>query len=112
MAQPDQTVAMRYAAPPASDPARTGARKSWSEQAQEVRREVQVIWLVCKDPRTPWYARLVAACIGKPQVIGGCPGTSQRDTQNGIRSQAALVRSSIPSEHGRINGRLIEDVHP
>ena len=38
------------------------ARRRWKEQAQKVAREVEVIWLVFKDPRTPWYARLVAAC--------------------------------------------------
>jgi uncharacterized membrane protein YkvA (DUF1232 family) len=38
------------------------SRKSWKDQAQELGREIDVIWRVFKDPRTPWYARLVAAC--------------------------------------------------
>lgn len=36
--------------------------KSWRQQAQILRREVWIIWLICKDPRTPWYAKLVAGC--------------------------------------------------
>jgi uncharacterized membrane protein YkvA (DUF1232 family) len=36
--------------------------KTWREQAEILRREVTVIWFVCKDSRTPWYARVVAAC--------------------------------------------------
>lgn len=37
-------------------------RRNWREQAQILRREVMSIWFICKDSRTPWYARLVAAC--------------------------------------------------
>src|SRR5262245_9001280 len=37
-------------------------KKSWREQAQILRREVLSIWFICKDSRTPWYAKLVAAC--------------------------------------------------
>lgn len=64
----NQTIATRRSrshAPmiePTSPSAGGAARRSWQEQAQEVGREVKVIWLVFKDPRTPWYARLVAAC--------------------------------------------------
>lgn len=36
--------------------------KSWREQAQILRREVMTIWFVCKDSRTPWYAKVAAAC--------------------------------------------------
>jgi uncharacterized membrane protein YkvA (DUF1232 family) len=45
-----------------SGPERAVESKTWKEQAQEVGREVKLIWLVFKDPRTPWYARLIAAC--------------------------------------------------
>jgi uncharacterized membrane protein YkvA (DUF1232 family) len=45
-----------------SAPERAVRGKTWKEQAQEVGREVKVIWLVFKDPRTPWFARLIAAC--------------------------------------------------
>jgi len=36
--------------------------KSWREQAQILRREIRVIWLICKDSRTPWYVKIVAIC--------------------------------------------------
>jgi len=35
---------------------------SWKQQAQQVHKEAHVFYLVFKHPRTPWYARLVAAC--------------------------------------------------
>jgi uncharacterized membrane protein YkvA (DUF1232 family) len=35
--------------------------EDWKEQAQIIRREVRVIWLIFKDSRTPWYAKLAAA---------------------------------------------------
>jgi uncharacterized membrane protein YkvA (DUF1232 family) len=31
------------------------------QRGQSFQREVCVVWLILKDPRTPWYARLVAA---------------------------------------------------
>ena len=40
---------------------RGNVARRWKEQAQKVAHEVDVIWLVFKDPRTPWYARVVAA---------------------------------------------------
>jgi uncharacterized membrane protein YkvA (DUF1232 family) len=43
-------------------PERAVSGENWKKQAQEVGREVKVIWRVFKDPRTPWYARLIAAC--------------------------------------------------
>ena len=61
----DQTAARRKAAAavprPVPEFSSVGPRKAWLRQAQDVSREVEVIWLVFKDPRTPWYARLVAA---------------------------------------------------
>jgi uncharacterized membrane protein YkvA (DUF1232 family) len=35
--------------------------KGWKQPGQSFRREVCVVWLVLKDPRTPWRARVVAA---------------------------------------------------
>lgn len=40
---------------------RNSVARRWKAQAQKVAHEVDVIWLVFKDPRTPWYARVVAA---------------------------------------------------
>jgi len=35
---------------------------NWREQAQQVQTQAHVFYLAFKHPRTPWYARLVAAC--------------------------------------------------
>lgn len=35
---------------------------SWRQQAQQLQKEAHVFYFVFKHPRTPWYARLVAAC--------------------------------------------------
>lgn len=34
----------------------------WKERAARLRRELRAIRLACRHPRTPWYARVVAAC--------------------------------------------------
>jgi uncharacterized membrane protein YkvA (DUF1232 family) len=36
--------------------------KSWREQVQILRREVRIICLISRDPRTPWYAKVVPVC--------------------------------------------------
>jgi uncharacterized membrane protein YkvA (DUF1232 family) len=35
---------------------------SWRQQAQQVQTQAHVFYLAFKHPRSPWYARLVAAC--------------------------------------------------
>ena len=35
---------------------------SWREQAQRVQTQAHFAYLAFKHPRTPWYAKLVAAC--------------------------------------------------
>jgi uncharacterized membrane protein YkvA (DUF1232 family) len=35
---------------------------SWRQQARRVQKEAHVCYFVFKDPRTRWYAKLVAAC--------------------------------------------------
>lgn len=39
-----------------------GLMANWSQKAQRLRKEAHVFYFAIKDPRTPWYARLVAAC--------------------------------------------------
>ncbi len=36
--------------------------KQLRQWAKQLKREVSALWLACRDPRTPWYARVVAAC--------------------------------------------------
>lgn len=35
---------------------------SWRQKAQQVQTQAHVFYLAFKHPRTPWYARVVAAC--------------------------------------------------
>jgi uncharacterized membrane protein YkvA (DUF1232 family) len=35
----------------------------WRQRARELKTETYAIYLAYKDPRTPWYARLFAACV-------------------------------------------------
>jgi uncharacterized membrane protein YkvA (DUF1232 family) len=32
-------------------------------KAREIKRNVFVLYLACKDPRVPWYAKLIAICV-------------------------------------------------
>src|SRR5829696_404097 len=33
------------------------------QRARELKRETYALYLACRDPRVPWYARIVAICI-------------------------------------------------
>jgi uncharacterized membrane protein YkvA (DUF1232 family) len=35
---------------------------SWTEKAQRLQKEAHVFYFAFKHPRTPWYAKLIAAC--------------------------------------------------
>ena len=35
----------------------------WKSRARALRVEVMALWLAYRDPRVPWYAKLVAACV-------------------------------------------------
>lgn len=35
----------------------------WKQRAKQLKRETYALYLACRDPRTPWYARLLAACV-------------------------------------------------
>jgi uncharacterized membrane protein YkvA (DUF1232 family) len=37
--------------------------EDWKEHARQLKIETYALYLAYKDPRTPWYARLFAACI-------------------------------------------------
>jgi uncharacterized membrane protein YkvA (DUF1232 family) len=36
---------------------------SLKQRARELRTEVHALYLACKDPRVPWYARAFALCV-------------------------------------------------
>lgn len=37
--------------------------QSLKEQARKLKKETYAIYLACRDPRVPWYAKLLAGCI-------------------------------------------------
>jgi uncharacterized membrane protein YkvA (DUF1232 family) len=39
------------------------AIEAWKQRARQLRLETYAIYLAYKDPRTPWYARIFAACV-------------------------------------------------
>ena len=36
---------------------------TWKRKAKQLKREIHTVYLAMKDPRTPWYARVLAAII-------------------------------------------------
>ena len=36
---------------------------NWKQKAQKFKIETYAIYLAYKDPRVPWYARMIAACV-------------------------------------------------
>jgi uncharacterized membrane protein YkvA (DUF1232 family) len=42
---------------------KTGSIEEWRRRAGRLKTETYALYLAYGDPRTPWYARLVAACV-------------------------------------------------
>lgn len=40
-----------------------GLGERWREQAGRLKQEVYALYLACRDPRVPWYAKAVAATV-------------------------------------------------
>ena len=38
-------------------------RSGWRDTARRLKREAMVVYLACRHPRTPWYAKLLAGCV-------------------------------------------------
>ncbi len=36
---------------------------AWKERARRLRMQTYALYLACKDPRVPWYAKALAACV-------------------------------------------------
>ncbi len=36
---------------------------TWKQQLRQLKKETYAIYLACKDPRVPWYARVLAGCV-------------------------------------------------
>jgi uncharacterized membrane protein YkvA (DUF1232 family) len=39
------------------------AIESWKQRVKQLKTEVYALYLAYRDPRTPWYARIFAACV-------------------------------------------------
>ena len=37
--------------------------QTWKQKVRELKKETYAIYLACKDPRVPWYARFLAAGV-------------------------------------------------
>jgi len=37
--------------------------EAWKERARDLKREVYALYFACRDPRVPWYAKLLAVGI-------------------------------------------------
>ena len=37
--------------------------QTWKRRAKQLKQETYAVYLALRDPRVPWYARLVAACV-------------------------------------------------
>ena len=40
-----------------------GVWETWKQRARALKRETYAIYLACRDPRVPWYGRVLAACV-------------------------------------------------
>ena len=39
------------------------APRAWRDRARALKREVYTLYFAARDPRVPWYAKLLAACL-------------------------------------------------
>jgi uncharacterized membrane protein YkvA (DUF1232 family) len=44
-------------------PPRESRSSEWRERARTLRLDVHALYLACRDPRVPWYAKLWAGCV-------------------------------------------------
>jgi uncharacterized membrane protein YkvA (DUF1232 family) len=55
---------MRTASEPQPEPdLATGLLTRWKLRARQLKTETYAVYLAYRDPRTPWYARVFAACV-------------------------------------------------
>ncbi|MGH2425884.1 MAG: YkvA family protein [bacterium] len=40
-----------------------GIVETWKQRARQLRTDVHALYLAYRDPRVPWYGRLLAACV-------------------------------------------------
>ena len=37
--------------------------RRWTKRAAQFKQETYAVYLACRDPRVPWYAKVLAACV-------------------------------------------------
>ena len=37
--------------------------EKWKQKARGLKQELHALYLACKDPRTPWYAKVLGVCV-------------------------------------------------
>jgi uncharacterized membrane protein YkvA (DUF1232 family) len=37
--------------------------QAWKQRVRQLKKETYAIYLACKDPGVPWYAKVLAACV-------------------------------------------------
>ena len=76
----------------------------WKQRARAIRRDTYALYLACRDPRVPWYAKLVAGAVLAyalspidliPDFI---PVIGYLDDLIVIPAGLVLVRRMIPAE--------------
>jgi uncharacterized membrane protein YkvA (DUF1232 family) len=35
----------------------------WKQKARQLKRETYALWIACRDPRTPWFAKVLAVLV-------------------------------------------------
>lgn len=48
---------------PATEPTAPPPQGGWRAWAQDIRRDVVALWFALRDPRTPWYAKLLGGLV-------------------------------------------------
>ncbi len=48
---------------PAKEHMRRGGLAAWKTRARAFKIEAHALFLACRDPRVPWYAKLLAGCV-------------------------------------------------
>src|SRR5438067_458375 len=36
---------------------------AWNQRARRLKADIYAVYLACRDPRAPWYAKLLAVCV-------------------------------------------------
>ena len=44
-------------------PSKRTILQTWKQRARQLKQETYVVYLALRDPRVPWYARLLAECV-------------------------------------------------